>query len=79
MTSAERAEKKASRAASEARIAAAHIVAQQAVAANRCPDCGAGVHQNLALTGWVQCDRSGDGTFRRDQSGAKCFWQGFTR
>lgn len=79
MTSQERAERKASRTASEARIKAAQIVAQNAIAENRCPDCGAGVHQNLALTGWVQCDRFGDGHFRRDQTGAKCFWQGFTR
>jgi hypothetical protein len=79
MNNTARIERKASRAASEARIKAAQLVAQNAAAANRCPDCGAHVHQNLAITGWVQCDRSGDGTFRRDPSGTKCFWQGFTR
>ena len=25
---------------------------------NECPDCGAGLHLNLALTGWVKCDNS---------------------
>lgn len=37
-----------------------------------------GVRQNLALTGWVQCDGYGAEGFRK--AGSKpCAWQGFTQ
>jgi len=74
-----RRQRAADRKASAARIAAAQAEACQAVTSNKCPACGAGVHQNLALTGWVRCDRSGAEGFRRDLTGAACSWQGFTR
>ena len=74
-----RQEKAAARKASAARSAAAQLEALEALRSNKCPQCGAGVHQNLALTGWVQCDRSGAVGFRRDLTGSACLWQGFTR
>ena len=73
-----RAEKKAARAASMARIAAAHREARKALIENSCPVCGAHVHGNSALTGWVKCDRGGAEGFRRDMTGPSCSWQGFT-
>lgn len=72
-------ENKAAKAEADARMAAARAEAQAAVTANKCPCCGAGVHRNLALTGWVQCDRFGSEGFRVDTTGAQCLWQGFTR
>lgn len=53
-------------------------ITREALASNSCPSCGAGVHRNLSLSGWVQCDRSGAPGFRRDTTGAACSWQGFT-
>ena len=38
------------------------------VQAGSCPQCGSGLHRNLALSGWWQCDRFAAG----------CSWQGFT-
>lgn len=72
-----RQEQAASRKASVERVAIQSAQAVTALRTNRCPDCGAHVHVNLALTGWVQCDRSGSGHFRRDPSGSPCSWQGF--
>ena len=69
---------RAARTAQQERLASAYRQAADALAANTCPQCAAGVHLNLALTGWVQCDRSGSGHFRRDMTGAGCQWQGFT-
>lgn len=66
-------------AASKARIAAAQAATRAVVAAGQCPQCGAGVHLNLALTGWVQCDQYGAVGFRKDSSKPACGWQGFTR
>lgn len=55
-----------------------HAESQAIVMTGKCPQCGAKLHRNLALTGWWQCDRSGDGTFRRDATGNKCGFQCFT-
>jgi hypothetical protein len=60
------------------RMQATYAVARTALAQNRCPRCGAGVHPNLSIQGWVKCDRSGSGRFRRDPTGDPCLWQGFT-
>jgi hypothetical protein len=63
--------------AEKANPAARHAIAGHALAVNHCPECGQGVHRNLALTGWVQCDGYGADGFRRN--GARpCGWQGFT-
>jgi hypothetical protein len=48
------------------------------VATGRCPECGGGMHRNLSLSGWWQCDRFGAPGFRRDPSGPACDWQCFT-
>ena len=68
---------RAARTAQQKRLAAAYRQAADALASNTCPQCSAGVHVNLALWGWVQCDRRGSGHFRRDMTGAECEWQGF--
>lgn len=72
-----RAANKAARKASDERIALAKAEASAAFAANKCPQCGAGVRQNLALTGWVQCEQYGAEGFRKDSSKPACSWQGF--
>jgi hypothetical protein len=47
------------------------------VATGACPDCGQGLHRNLALAGWWQCDGFGAEGFRK--AGAKpCAFQTFT-
>lgn len=48
------------------------------VATGTCPQCGAGIHRNLALTGWWQCDQFGADGFRKDSSKPSCSWQTFT-
>lgn len=78
MTKTERAEKKASHAASAARMSAAIAKAIAIVNGGKCPDCGAGLRRNLALSGWWQCEQFGDGHFRKDQSKPKCCFQCFT-
>jgi hypothetical protein len=78
LTKSERAERKAERAAAAERIARAQAETRAIVATGKCPRCGAGIHQNLSILGWWQCDRSGSATFRRDPSGEPCSWQGFT-
>ena len=35
------------------------------VATGRCPDCGQGLHRNLSITGWWQCDGFGAETHRK--------------
>ena len=78
MTTAQRTAKtRATRAAQQERLAAVYRQAADALATNACPLCSAGVHRNLALTGWVQCDRFGSGHFRRDMTGDACGWQAF--
>ena len=61
------------------RIKAAHEEVQAAVAAGRCPTCGAGLRRNLSLTGWWQCEQLGAVGFRVDPSKPSCSWQGFTQ
>jgi hypothetical protein len=76
--SARRAERKATNEAHVARMAAIRAENVAVVATGKCPDCGAGLHRNTSLAGWWQCDRSGSGHFRRDQTGAHCDFQCFT-
>lgn len=85
LTETQKAERSAKRAATKARIAshrekisACVAAAKVVVATGKCPDCGAGIHQNITIAGWWQCDRSGSASFRRDHSGAPCLWQVFT-
>ena len=52
--------------------------AQTIVSTGRCPQCEAGLHRNLALSGWWQCDRFGSEGFRKDSSGESCSFQTFT-
>lgn len=49
------------------------------VAAGRCPVCGQGIHRNIALTGWWQCDGYGAEGFRKAGAIHGCDWQTFTR
>ena len=72
-----RAELKAERAARKARIAAAKAATAAVVATGKCPDCGAKLRRNLALTGWYQCEQFGADGHRADNSKPKCDWQGF--
>ena len=68
------AEKKANKIRMEAEYAKNAAV----VAANCCPQCGCTVHRNLALTGWIQCDRYGSPGFQKI-AGPSCSWQGFLK
>lgn len=78
MSKIERAERKAERAASEARIAAAHTETRLIVASGVCPQCGSALRNNLSITGWWQCRQYGAVGFRADNSKPACSWQGFT-
>lgn len=78
MTKTERAERKAERAASAARIAEAQAETRAVVASGRCPCCKSGLKRNLSLTGWWQCEQYGSDGFRKDSSKPHCNWQGFT-
>lgn len=51
---------------------------REALSSNKCPQCAGGVHRNLSLTGWVQCDGFGAEGFRKNPSATPCNWQGFT-
>jgi len=48
------------------------------VALGVCPECGAPLRRNLALTGWWQCAQYGAPGFRADAATPACSWQGFT-
>jgi hypothetical protein len=48
------------------------------VKTGKCPDCGAGLRQNLSLQGWWQCDQYGSEGFRKDDSKPSCSFQTFT-
>jgi len=48
------------------------------VASGACPRCGGGIHRNLALSGWWQCDQYGETIFRKQPGLPECSWQGFT-
>jgi len=41
----------------------------------KCPVCGSALRQNLALTGWIQCEQYGAEGFRKDSSKAACDFQ----
>lgn len=76
MTAAQKkAEKIRARKAHSERMAALREQGIAVVAAGKCPECGAGIHRNITITGWWQCDRSGAPGFRRDMSGSQCGWQ----
>lgn len=62
---------------SRERSAAARAEVAAIVAKGVCPCCGSGLHRNLALTGWWQCDRFGSPGFQK-VAGPACSWQGFT-
>lgn len=78
MTRNERAARKAEAKAREERIARAYAETQAVVKKGHCPQCGAGLRRNLALTGWWQCEQYGAPGFRADASKPGCSWQGFT-
>lgn len=69
---------RAARAASAARIAAAHAKTAAVVATGKCPDCGRPIRRNLSLTGWWTCSQRGAVGFRADVALPSCDWQGFT-
>lgn len=73
-----RAAKKAEREAWKARKAMLIAEAQKVVATGHCPDCGAGLRQNLAILGWWQCEQYGADGFRKDSSKPSCMFQTFT-
>lgn len=69
-----KAEKQAAIAKREARQAEARRIVTGGV----CPQCGAGIRRNLALTGWYQCRQYGAEGFREDNAKPSCSWQIFT-
>lgn len=72
------AEKRASRKAANARMAAAIAATKAVVAAGKCPTCGRPLKRNTSLAGWWQCIQFGGVGFRADASKPPCSWQGFT-
>lgn len=40
-----------------------------------CPQCGAGIRRNLAITGWYQCEQYGAEGFRKDSAKPSCSFQ----
>lgn len=78
MTVAGRKVKKAAEQASRARMIVHNLETRAALSSNTCPRCAGGVHRNLALTGWVQCDGFGAEGFRKNPNAKPCDWQGFT-
>ena len=49
--------------------------AQAIVSTGICPQCGAPLKRNLAMTGWWQCEQYGADTHRADPSKPACsFW-----
>lgn len=78
MTTLERQERKAEKQRQIARIEAAHAAARLVVSTGKCPQCGASLRRNLALTGWWQCSQYGADGFRADSGKPSCSWQGFT-
>jgi len=64
---------------SKARIAAAQAEARKVWDYGVCPCCGAGLRQNLAISGWIQCDQYGAEGFRKDSTKPACSYQGFTK
>jgi len=78
MTLEERRERAAQRKAIAERLASCQEETRVIVRSGRCPQCGAGLRNNLAITGWWQCEQYGSEGFRKDSSKPKCSWQGFT-
>jgi hypothetical protein len=78
MTKEERAQRKAERVAHAAKMESFRALARAVVATGKCPQCGGGIHRNLSLAGWWQCNRFGADTHRVDKTGPKCEWQDFT-
>ena len=78
MTLTERRARAAERKASAERVAKAIAETCAVVASGKCPQCGAGLRRNLALTGWWQCRQYGADGFREDNTKPHCSWQGFT-
>lgn len=52
--------------------------ARRIVSTGCCPQCGAKLRRNLAITGWWQCSQYGAEGFRADSSKPSCSWQTFT-
>lgn len=71
--------KRAERAASAARIAAAQAETRRVVESGKCPTCGSGLKRNLSISGWWQCEQLGAETHRARPQEPSCSWQGFTR
>lgn len=69
-----KAEKAAIKAKNDARIAEAVRIVTGGV----CPQCGAGIRRNLAMTGWYHCKQLGAVGFRQDAAKPSCSWQTFT-
>ena len=69
---------RAERQAQRKRLDEAKRQANAVVAAGRCPECGAGLRQNLALSGWWQCEQFGAKGFRKDANSPSCNFQCFT-
>lgn len=63
---------------SKARIAAIQSETRRVWNTGKCPCCGAGLRQNLSITGWIQCDQYGTEGFRKDSTKPACSYQGFT-
>lgn len=61
----------------EERMARARAETAAVVATGRCPTCGAGLRQNLSITGWWQCEQLGADTHRKNPALPSCDWQGF--
>jgi hypothetical protein len=59
-------------------IARLQAEAQTVVATGCCPQCGASLRRNSALTGWWQCAQYGAEGFRVDSSRPACSFQTFT-
>ena len=69
---------KAEKAAYKAKMEAQRAEAIRIVTAGKCPQCGEGFRQNLAMTGWYQCVQFGAEGFRKDASKPSCSFQCFT-
>lgn len=51
--------------------------AEVEAAGGKCPRCGRSLRQNLALTGWYQCEQLGAVGFRKDADQPSCDFQTF--
>lgn len=78
LTSEQRAQQKADRAASQARMEAARAEARRIVATGCCPECGSKLRRNTSIAGWWQCDQLGSTQFRARPQDPPCNWQAFT-